>query len=339
MSGVRIAGYGAGLPALAVTNDDLAKVVDTSDEWISSRTGIRERRLVVGESLTDLCETAAKKALAQAGVKPEELDLIIVATLTADMPLPNASSMLQKRIGAVKATCFDISAACSGFIYALNTAQLYIRGGAAKKALVIGGEVLSKLLDWTDRTTCVLFGDGAGAAVLTESETEGILGVTTGSDGTKGMALNFMEREISHPFLKEKAEDNGSADGENAAGSGFKTSRYLYMAGPEIFKFALTKVPQSIFEVLEKTGYKAEDIDYFVLHQANFRILSSVAKRLKVQEEKFYVNLDRCGNTSAASIPMALAEMSERGMLKKGMKLVIAGFGGGLTWGAALIEV
>lgn len=329
MSGVRIAGYGAGLPALAVTNDDLAKVVDTSDEWISSRTGIRERRLAVGESLTDLCETAAKKALDKAGVKPEELDLIIVATLTADMPLPNAASMLQKRIGALGATCFDISAACSGFIYALNTAQLYIRGGAAKKALVVGGEVLSKILDWTDRTTCVLFGDGAGAAVLTESDTEGILGVTTGSDGTKGMALNFSEREISHPFIKEK----------DAADSEFKTSRYLYMAGPEIFKFALTKVPQSIFEVLEKTGYRAEDIDYYVLHQANFRILSSVAKRLKVSEDKFYVNLDRCGNTSAASIPMALAEMSERGLLKEGMKLVIAGFGGGLTWGAALIVV
>lgn len=325
---VKIAGFGAGLPALAVTNHDLEKVIDTSDEWITSRTGIRERRLAVGETLTDLCETAAKKAMADAGVTAEELDLIIVATLTADKPLPNASSMLQARLGAAKATCFDISAACTGFIYALNTAQLYIRGGAAKTALVVGGEVLSKLLDWTDRTTCVLFGDGAGAAVVKASDKEGILGITTGSDGSKGMALNFSERMMNHPFL-EVRQDKES----------FEKSRYLYMEGPEIFKFALTKVPKSISEVLEKTGLEAGDIDYYVLHQANFRILSSVAKRLGVSEDKFYVNLDRCGNTSAASIPMALAEMNERGLLKAGMKLVIAGFGGGLTWGAALIQL
>lgn len=325
---VKIAGFGAGLPALAVTNHDLENVIDTSDEWITTRTGIRERRLAVDETLTDLCETAAKKAMADAGVTAEDLDLIIVATLTADMPLPNASSMLQARIGAVRATCFDISAACTGFIYALNTAQLYIRCGAARTALVVGGEVLSKLLDWTDRTTCVLFGDGAGAAVITASDEEGILGVTTGSDGSKGMALNFSERMMNHPFLKTVQ------DKEN-----FEKSRYLYMAGPEIFKFALTKVPDSIHEVLEKTGFEAEEIDYYVLHQANFRILSSVAKRLGVSDEKFYVNLDRCGNTSAASIPMALAEMNERGLLKAGMKLVIAGFGGGLTWGAALIKL
>lgn len=328
MSGVKITGFGAGLPALAVTNADLEKVIDTSDEWITTRTGIRERRLAVDETLTDLCEMAAKKAMDNAGITVEEIDLIIVATLTADMPLPNASSMLQARLGAVNATCFDISAACTGFIYALNTAQLYIRGGAAKTALVVGGEVLSKLLDWTDRKTCVLFGDGAGAAIVTASDEEGILGITTGSDGTKGMALNFTERMPNHPFLKtvQSAKD-------------FEKSRYLYMAGPEIFKFALTKVPKSISEVLQKTGYAADDIDYYVLHQANFRILSSVAKRLGVSEDKFYVNLDKCGNTSAASIPMALSEMSARGLLKAGMKLVIAGFGGGLTWGAALIKL
>lgn len=328
MSGVKITGFGAGLPALAVTNADLEKVIDTSDEWITTRTGIRERRLAVDETLTDLCEMAAKKAMDNAGITVEEIDLIIVATLTADMPLPNASSMLQARLGAVNATCFDISAACTGFIYALNTAQLYIRGGAAKTALVVGGEVLSKLLDWTDRRTCVLFGDGAGAAIVTASDEEGILGITTGSDGTKGMALNFTERMPNHPFLKtvQSAKD-------------FEKSRYLYMAGPEIFKFALTKVPKSISEVLQKTGYAADDIDYYVLHQANFRILSSVAKRLGVSEDKFYVNLDKCGNTSAASIPMALSEMSARGLLKAGMKLVIAGFGGGLTWGAALIKL
>lgn len=328
MSGVKITGFGAGLPALAVTNADLEKVIDTSDEWITTRTGIWERRLAVDETLTDLCEMAAKKAMDNAGITVEEIDLIIVATLTADMPLPNASSMLQARLGAVNATCFDISAACTGFIYALNTAQLYIRGGAAKTALVVGGEVLSKLLDWTDRKTCVLFGDGAGAAIVTASDEEGILGITTGSDGTKGMALNFTERMPNHPFLKtvQSAKD-------------FEKSRYLYMAGPEIFKFALTKVPKSISEVLQKTGYAADDIDYYVLHQANFRILSSVAKRLGVSEDKFYVNLDKCGNTSAASIPMALSEMSARGLLKAGMKLVIAGFGGGLTWGAALIKL
>lgn len=233
------------------------------------------------------------------------------------------------RLGAVNATCFDISAACTGFIYALNTARLYIQGGAAKTALVIGGEMLSKLLDWTDRTTCVLFGDGAGAAVVAASDEEGILGITTGSDGSKGMALNFRERAANHPFLNKMPMSREELE----------KSRYLYMAGPEIFKFALTKVPKSILEVLEKTGYEADDIDYYVLHQANFRILASVAKRLGVSEDKFYVNLDRCGNTSAASIPMALAEMNDRGLLKPGMKIVIAGFGGGLTWGAALISI
>lgn len=329
MSGVKIKGFGAGLPALAVTNKDLEKVIDTSDEWITTRTGIRERRLAVDETLTDLCETAARAAMADAGVTADMLDLIIVATLTADMPLPNASSMVQARLGAVNATCFDISAACTGFIYALNTARLYIQGGAAKTALVIGGEMLSKLLDWTDRTTCVLFGDGAGAAVVTASDEEGILGITTGSDGSKGMALNFRERAANHPFLNKMPMSREELE----------KSRYLYMAGPEIFKFALTKVPKSILEVLEKTGYEADGIDYYVLHQANFRILASVAKRLGVSEDKFYVNLDRCGNTSAASIPMALAEMNDRGLLKPGMKLVIAGFGGGLTWGAALISI
>ena len=282
MAGVRISGFGAGLPKLAVTNDDLAQIVDTSDEWISTRTGIRERRIAVDETLTDLCEEAAKKAMAQAGVTAKDLDLIIVATVTADLPLPNASCMLQRALGASNATCFDLSAACSGFIFAMNTAQLYIRGGAAKTALVVGGEILSKILDWTDRSTCVLFGDGAGAAVLTESETEGILGITTGSDGAKGMALNFMEREIANPFKKYATK----IDIDD-----IESGRYLYMAGPEIFKFALTKVPVSISDVLKKTGYKAEDIDYFVLHQANYRILSSVAKRLHVDEEKFYVNL------------------------------------------------
>ena len=330
MAGVKISGYGAGLAKLAVTNDDLAQIVDTSDEWISTRTGIRERRIAVDETLTDLCVEAAKAAMAQAEVMAKDLDLIIVATVAADLPLPNASCMLQRALGAVNATCFDLSAACSGFIFAMNTAQMYIRGGAAKTALVVGGEILSKILDWTDRSTCVLFGDGAGAAVLTASETEGILGITTGSDGAKGMALNFMEREIANPFKKT----SGKIDVDD-----MDVSRFLYMERPEIFKFALTKVPISISEVLKKTGYKAADIDYFVLHQANYRILSSVAKRLHVSEDKFYVNLDRCGNTSAASIPIAMAEMYRRGLLKKGMKIVIAGFGGGLTWGAALIEV
>lgn len=329
MAGVKISGFGAAAPELCVSNDDIAKLVDTSDEWIRTRTGIEERRIATTEDLTGLCEAAAVQALNQAGIAAEELDLIIVATITPDLPLPNAASLLQARLNAVHATCFDISAACSGFLYALNTARLYIMGGAAKKALILGAEIISKITDWSDRSTCVLFGDGAGAAVLEADTVNHIPVVLTGADGSKGAALTYRERLIENPFKKAIY----SKKDENSAMPGY----YVSMAGPEIFKFALTKVPECISQVLEMSGLRADEIDHYVLHQANLRILTAVAKRLDVPEEKFFVNLERYGNTSAASIPVALAEMSQKHMFKPGDKVMIAGFGGGLTWGAGLI--
>lgn len=334
MAEVKIIGFGEGIPKRCVSNDALTTLVDTNDEWIRSRTGIQQRYIATDETLTDLCTQAAQNALRQAGITAEQLDLVIVATLTPDLALPNASCMLQKSIGAVNAACFDLSAACSGFMYALNTARMYIKGGAAKYALVVGGEILSKIIDWTDRSTCVLFGDGAGAAVVAKSDEPGILDIVLGTDGAKGEALMLEERPSDNPFRRQYIEENGAIETNlPSAGS------FVSMNGQEVFKFAVKRVPECIFKILENTGYSVEDIDYYVLHQANLRILSCVAKKIGVSYDKFYVNLDKYGNTSAASVPIALAEMSKKGMLKKGMKVIMVGFGGGLTWGGGLVII
>jgi len=334
MSEVKIIGFGGGIPERCVTNDELTKLVDTDDAWIQSRTGIQRRFIATNETLTDLCVKASLKAMAQAGTEAEALDLIIVATLTPDLALPNASCMLQKALGAVNAACFDLSAACSGFMYAVNTARLYIKAGAAKKALVVGGEVLSKIIDWTDRSTCVLFGDGAGAAVLSESDTPGILDIVLGTDGARGEALMLEERPADNPFRTQWMKDNGPVENRLP-----KAGRYVSMNGQEVFKFAVKRVPECILKVLENTGYTVNDVDYYVLHQANLRILAHVAKKLGIPYEKFYINLDNFGNTSAASVPIALAEMSEKGLLKPGTKVMMVGFGGGLTWGGGLVII
>lgn len=335
MTEVRISGFGGGIPKRKVTNEELTKYVDTSDEWIRSRTGIEARYIATEETLTDLCVQAANQAMDQAGISPEELDLIIVATLTPDLALPNTSCMVQKQLGAVNATCFDLSAACSGFVFALNTARMYILGGAARHALVIGGEVLSKIIDWTDRSTCVLFGDGAGAAVVSASDTPGILDIQLGTDGIKGEALMLQERPISNPFKTQYINEGGSDSQQRLP----QASNYVTMDGQEVFKFAVKRVPQCISDILQRTGYKADEIDYYVLHQANLRILASVAKKLGVSSDKFYINLDQYGNTSAGSVPIALYEMKEKGILKPGMKIMMVGFGGGLTWGGGLVVI
>ena len=263
---------------------------------------------------------AARKALKQAGLSPEEIDLIIVGTITGDYVTPSTACEVQQIIGAKNAVAFDINAACSGFMFALNTAHAYFQSGIYNNALIIGAETLSKIMDWSDRSTSVLFGDGAGAAVVTRGET-GLLSFTQGSDGEKGMVLACKNRSNNNLLINTSKE-----------------MEYTYMDGQEVYKFAVSKVPESIKKVLAEANLEPEDIKYYILHQANIRIIQSVAKRLKVSEEKFPISLDHCGNISAGSVPILLDEVNEKGMLEKGDKIVMAGFGAGLTWSACVME-
>lgn len=319
----RIVGTGSYAPENIVTNDYLATVMDTSDEWISSKTGIKERRISKSkeEGTVALAFQAAKRALENAKTDSEEVDLIICATCSPDKFLPSTACEVQTLLGAKNATCFDLSAACSGFMFALNTANAYINAGMAETAVVIGAETLSKIMNWEDRSTCVLFGDGAGAAVVKKSEKPSILAYVTGSDGSKGSVLECQAREVNNLFIK----------GEDKI-------EYVTMDGKEVYKFAVTCVPNVINQLLLESNTETEDVKYFVLHQANKRIIESVAKRLHVSMEKFPINIDKYANTSAATIPILLDELNQKDMLQKGDKIVIAGFGGGLTWGGALIE-
>ena len=316
----RIIGTGSCMPEMVVTNDDLSKIMDTSDEWISSRTRIRERRLAREETTASMSVTAAKRALENAGITAQEIDLIIVGTITGDYVTPSTACEVQAALGADKAVAFDINAACSGFMFALHIADAYIKTGVYKTALILGAETLSKIMDWNDRSTCVLFGDGAGAAVVRSDET-GLLAYDQGSDGARGTVLTCRSRENNNPFVKNPTEPS-----------------YTHMDGQEVYKFAVTTVPASIKKVVGEAGLTIEDIDCFALHQANIRIIQSVAKRLKAPEEKFPTSLDHCGNVSAASVPILLDEINRKGILKPGMKIVLSGFGGGLTWGSAVLE-
>lgn len=316
----RIIGTGSCLPQTRVTNDQLSEIMDTSDEWISSRTGIRERRLVKEETGAWLAEEAARQALCQAGIRPEELELILVGTVTADHVTPSAACELQARLGAGRAMAFDVNAACSGFLFALETADAFLRAGRFQNALVVGAEVLSRIMDWSDRSTCVLFGDGAGAAVIRLDE-KGILGFDQGCDGKRGEALLCANRGNNNPLVSTGRE-----------------YEYVHMDGKEVYKFAVTCVPASIKKALDDAGLEVGEIKYFVLHQANLRILQSVAKRLGVPEEKFPISLDHCGNMSAASVPVLLDEINRKGMLERGDKIVLSGFGGGLSWGSIAME-
>ena len=316
----RIIGTGSAVPEQIVTNEDLSKIVETSDEWISSRSGIKERRVAKEENTTSLAILAGKRALENAGVTAEEIEVIIVATCTPDYFFPNTACQVQEAIGAKHAVAFDLSAACSGFLFALSTAQAYIKGGIYQKALIVGAETMSKMIDWSDRSTCVLFGDGAGAAVVSAEET-GVLELVQKSNGAGKGVLSCKARETRN-LLNHESE----------------TKEYLYMEGQPVFKFAVKTVPECVEEVLKKAEVKKEEIRYYILHQANSRIIQSVAKRLKEPEEKFPMNLSLYGNTSAASIPILLDEVNRNGMLNRGDKLVLSGFGAGLTWGAVLLE-
>lgn len=319
----RIIGTGSSLPKQIVTNDDLSKIMDTSDEWISSRTGIRKRHLAKEETTASMSVEAAEKALHSAGIKAEEVDLIIVATITGDYLTPSTACEVQAELGADCAVAFDVNAACSGFMFALHTAHVYLQTGIYKTALILGAETLSKIMDWEDRSTCVLFGDGAGAAVVRayDAANGGLLAFEQGSDGAKGKVLACEGRKNHNPLVHNP----------------FVPS-YVDMDGQEVYKFAVSTVPTSICRVLQEAELAVEDIKYFILHQANVRIIQSVAKRLKVDEEKFPLSLEHCGNVSAASVPILLDEMNQKGMLARGDKIVVSGFGGGLTWASAVIQ-
>jgi 3-oxoacyl-[acyl-carrier-protein] synthase-3 len=318
----KITGTGYFLPEYEADNAYLATLVETSDEWIRERTGIQSRHLAGKETTTTMAAEAAKRAIASAGIAPEAIDLILVATISPDMATPSTACQVQAQIGADRAVAFDINAACSGFLYALHTAEAFIRSGIYQNALLIGAETMSKLIDWTDRGTCVLFGDGAGAAVVQACEKGGILGQSLGSNGAKGSVLTCESRPSGNPLQAAKEQ-----------------AGYLQMDGKEVFTFAVKTVPACIEEALQNAGVEKQEVKYYLLHQANRRIIQSVAKRLKVPEEQFPVNLDYCGNTSAASLPILLAQLAEEGKLVPGDKVVLSGFGGGLTWGACVMEV
>lgn len=316
----KIIGTGSYVPEHIVRNDDLAKIIDTNDEWIRTRTGIRERRITVTGGSAQMAGEAAKKAIEDAGINPEEIDIIVVATSSPDNAFPSDACAVQTAVGAVNAAAFDLSAACTGFIFALNTVHAYLKAGIYQTGLVVGADCISKLVDWEDRSTCVLFGDGAGAVVVRADET-GLINLNMGADGTKGSLLACVSRTNDN-FLTGKKPKLG----------------YTTMDGQEVFKFAVKTVPQCIRQVMEGTSVELDDIKYFVLHQANYRIFEAIAKRMDVSMDKIPVNIDRYGNTSAATIPMMLDELNRKGQLESGDRIVLAGFGGGLTWGAALIE-
>ncbi len=322
MNEVRIIGTGSYVPTNRMTNDDLSQIVDTHDEWITSRTGIKERRISTGENTSDLARNAALQAIESAGITPEDIDLIIVNTITPDAFMPSTACMIQGAIGAHRAVCFDVSAACTGFIYGINIATQFLRTGQHQTALIIGAEVLSKVVDWNDRNTCVLFGDGAGASVLQGGSQKGILSIYVGSDGTKQELLQCPAVPVQNTYIPARAN----------------FSNAMTMNGNEVFKFAGRIIMESIEKVLQNTGYTLEDVAHIIPHQANVRIIEYAARKLGISPKRFYMNLDRYGNTSAASIPLALDEMVRENRIQDGDKVILVGFGGGLTWGAVLIE-
>lgn len=322
---VGISGVGSYLPENRVTNDDLSKIVETSHEWIVERTGIHERRVLSEDMATsDTATIAAKKALEDAKLKPEDIDLIIVATVTADYALPSTACIVQKNIGAMKAAAFDINAGCSGFVYGLTLGESFIKSGVYEKVLVIGAETLSRIVDWQDRNTCVLFGDGAGACILEKCEDGfGILSSELGSDGTNGEVLIQPAGGSKFPASQETLD---------------KRLHYIKMDGKEVFKFAVRVMEKASINVLEKANLKLEDLDFLVPHQANTRIIDAAAKKLKLEKDKIYVNLNKYGNMSSASIPVALDEAIKDNKIKKGDNILLVAFGAGLTWASMTLK-
>ena len=319
----RIIATGAYAPVQVITNDDMANVVDTSDEWITQRTGIKERHISSGENTSALAVNTARQLLERAGRKAGDIDLIIVATVTADYSTPSVGCIVQKELGASNAVAFDVTAACSGFMFALSIADKYIKAGMYNNAIVIGAETLSKIVDWSDRSTCVLFGDGAGGAYVEKSETYGIIEEEIGSKGELYDILTGGYTDCANIFNGKEKEDS---------------LWYVNMNGREVFKFATKSVVKSVERVLSGAGVAAEDIKYVIPHQANTRIVDIIYNKLRIPNEKFYMNIDRYGNTSSASIPIALNELNEKGLIERGDKVLLTGFGGGMTWGTMLVS-
>lgn len=321
MNTIKIAGTGSALPAKVMTNKELEKLVETSDEWVSERTGIRQRYLSTGETVASLAADACKKALEQAGKNAEDVELILLATCSPETMIPSVACQVQALIGAERAVAIDLNAACAGFLFALNTAHAYISSGCYQNALVVGSEVLSKLVDWEDRSTCILFGDGAGAVYVEQSEGNGMLGFVQHSDGNKGKVLTCGTRDLYNPFYQQETY-----------------AKYIQMDGREIFQFAVRQIPNCIQELLGQINLTVDDVDWFLLHQANARIIESIAKRLKVDAAKVPTNVANVGNMSSASIPVLLDELNRQGRIEKGMKILLSGFGAGLTYGACVLE-
>lgn len=321
---VGIIGTGKYVPERILTNQQLEQMVETNDEWIVTRTGIKERRMAAAtEATSDLAYEAAKRAIAAAGLTAEDIDLIIVSTITPDMFFPSTACLLQTKLGATKAAAFDLSAACSGFIYGLATASNMIATGMYKHVLVVGAETLSRITDYTDRNTCILFGDGAGAVVLGQvEEGRGFRSFELGADGSGGELLKVSGGGSRMPSSEQSISEK---------------QHYIHMAGNDVFKFAVRIMGSAAEDALAKAGLAKEDVDLLIPHQANIRIIQSALNRLNLAEEKAMINLDKYGNMSAASIPVALAEAVEQNRVKEGDTLVFVGFGGGLTWGASVL--
>ena len=318
----RIAGTGSYLPEKVVTNDDLAKVVDTSDEWIHSRTGIRERRVAAeGQTTSDLGYQAALKAIEAAGIDASEIDLIVVGTTTPDVVFPSVACLIQQKLGVAGCAAFDVNAACSGFVFALSVADKFVRTGTSKTVLVVGVETLTRMVDWTDRTTCVLFGDGAGAVVLKADAETGILSTHLHADGSKKDLLRCPVG-VSAGFS------------ENEPNAGVR----IQMAGNDVFKHAVKALDSVVDETLEANGLDKHDLDWLIPHQANLRIIEATSKRLDMPMERVIVTVDRHGNTSAGSVPLALDEAVRSGRVQRGQLLLLEAFGGGFTWGSALLR-
>ncbi len=322
-----IAGTGSYLPEKILTNDDLSKMVDTSDEWIYPRTGIRGRHIAApGENTSDMAAEAGRRALAAAGAAPEDIDLLVMATISGDKPLPATACLVQEKLGLVNATAFDVLAACSGFLYALDVARQYVRSGAARKVLVVGAEKMSAITDWQDRTTCILFGDGAGAAVVQPAEggsENGILATCTGTDGSLWPLLNIEAGGSALPASPETL----------AARRGF-----VRMDGHTIFKYAVRNMAGIAARAVKEAGLSTSDIDWIVPHQANMRIIQAVAKSMDAPMEKVVANIERTGNTTAASIPVALDEAVRDGRIRPGHNVLFVAFGAGLTWAAGVVR-
>jgi 3-oxoacyl-[acyl-carrier-protein] synthase-3 len=323
--GVRVSGVGVHVPPRVLTNQEISEFLDTSDEWIRSRTGIRERRIAAdAEAPSDLGAHAARRALAMAGLSPHDIDLVVLSSLIPDMVFPATAAVIAERIGAGQAGAFDVQAGCTGFVYALAAAAGFAGSGMFRRVLVVGAETVSKGLDWDDRSTCVLFGDGAGAVVVeaAPAEPEHVMTFDLGNDGAGAGQLLMPAGGARLPASAETVRDR---------------SHYLKMNGPEVFRFAIRVVAQSCRQVLDRAALRVEDIDLFVPHQANVRIIDSAAKRLGMPAERVFTNLERYGNTSCASIPLCLAEAVESGRLAKGDRLLLVGFGAGLSWGSVVI--